>query len=314
MTITSTFLVGLMLMDLMQASLPPVMREDQIHSSVSGSGTLTVSIDADSTIGSVPKGAERVPFLTLNFSASCDSDIALQSIELKHAGLGKPEDIASVYAVEGYTRTTRAATFDRRSGRTTLYFRSKKIPKCSAATVSIYTSIRPDATVGSEHAIVLESASAIHSSAKQTVLSQYDPTKIVIPGSPEQGSITARMLPVSGRPRFGFVETVARIQLTADSKHGHVLKSIRFTNEEDARDMDLQWLRLELLSGSVLTSKTPRMKGYNAILQFSPTFILRAGSTVVLNLKAEVRAGVRKKIRFIIEEPADIVASPYRER
>src|SRR6185295_11827574 len=78
------------------------------------------------------------------------------------------------------------------------------------------------------------------------------------------GTLTARLLPVNPRVSYGRIETVARIQLTADSKSAHLLRSITFTNQGSARDMDLQWLKLEMLSGSVLTAPVPHMDAYTA--------------------------------------------------
>ncbi len=304
-----------MLLDFMQQPLPQAaLLEPGSHHAVSGTGQLTIAVEGEQQFGSVARGATRVPFLTLNMSASCDADITVQSLELKHTGLGSTDDIASVYAVDGYTRVTRTAQFDRRNKTATLRFRSYVIPKCSASSLAIFADMSPDATVASEHAMSLSGLSGILSTAKETVLSSSVDNGTVVALPVTAGKLTARLLPISGPIRYGRIETVARLQLTADVRSAQILKRITFTNDGRARDMDLQWFSLQKLSGVSLTRLAPRMRGYTITLDFSPTFIIHAGQTIVLNLKAEVRGSQSKTVSFIIEEPSDILASPYRER
>ncbi len=314
MSIASPFLVSFMLLDLLRptvAALPPV--PDTAYAAT-GVGELTVTVDRAESMGSVPRGATRVPFLSLNISASCESSITVDAIELRHAGLGKSDDIAGVYAVDAFTRVTRMAHFDARSARATLRFRSFTLPKCGAASLQIFADMTSDATVASEHAISLANVSGILSSAKQTHLVSQDVSANIIAAPTDAGILTVRMLPVSKTVRYGRIETVARLQLTADARSGHLLKRITLTNKGDARDMNLQWLSLETLSATRLTPSVPRMRSYSVTLEFHPTYILHRAETVVLILKAEIHGSQSKKIDFTIEEPSDIVALPYRDR
>lgn len=310
----SPIFVSLMLLDLLHPIAAAVVSVPDTQYAERGSGTLSVVVDPIDPIGSIPRGATRVPFLTVNLSASCESDIRITSLEIKHVGLGSTGDIASVYAIEAYARVTRSARFDVKSGIATLRFRSFVIPKCAAATILIAGDMTRDATVASEHGMMLSGVFGIVSNAKRTMLTIGDATKNVITTPSDPGSLTVRLLPVSSHVRFGRIETVARLQLTTDAKSAYLLKSITLTNAENARDMDLQWLSLEMLSGSVLTAPLPRMHGYSATLALQPTLVLHAGSTLVLNLKAEIHASQSKKINFVVEEPSDVVATPYRER
>ncbi len=314
MNFTSLGIVSLMLIDLMQPLVTSPLPSSRTRYSDSGSGILTVVTDTPDVIGSIPQGATRVPFLTVSMSASCDADIRVTSVDLRHEGLGNSQDIASVYAVEGFSRISRVARFDAKRSALTLRFRSLVLPKCGAVTFVVYADMKTDAAVAAEHSIVFSESSGILSTARQLTLSAGDLTKLVIAPQGSAGSLTVRMLPVHARVSYGRIETVARIQLTAGSRTAQLLKRITFTNEATARDMDLQWLSLEMLSGTVLTAPLPHMRGYKATLVFDPTFVLHAGQTVVLNLKAEVRGSQSKKIEFGIEEQSDIVSSPYRER
>ncbi len=312
MNLTSVVIVSFFLMDFAPQLLPAAPAANTSYTS-SGNGTLTVSVDEMPVLGSVPQGALRIPFMTLNLSASCESDIKIQSLSVRHTGLGQASDISAVYAVSGYRRVSRAARFD--NIRATLRFMTPfVVPKCSALQLQILGDMSQTATVAAEHGLAFIDAAPVQSSAKQVTVTTMDSTIRVLATPTNGGTITVRLLPISSRLSYGHIQTVARLQLTADSRSAHLLKSVEFTNTETARDMDLQWMQLETPSGKVLSPPLPRMHAYKAKLLFDPTYILSAGETIVLNLKAEVRGGQSKKVDFEIEEPSDLETLPYRER
>lgn len=314
MDILSSLLVSFMLFDFMSHGAPKAIPDQEsVQSVVSGTGTLTVVTSAPESIGSIPRGATRIPFLTISMSASCDGDIRIHSIDVKHTGLGKSDDISSVYAVNGFTRVTRAARFGR-NGVATLRFRNAVIPKCGAMQLSVMGDSSPDATIASEHSVKLTGAYGVSSTSKRTTFSETSDEKKAIAVTTNAGTLSVRMLPMQTHPRYGRIETVARIQLSADLRSSQLLKRITLKNRGDARDMDLQWITIERLSGSVLTTAAPRMRGTSVTLDFNPTHVLQRGSTLVVNVKAEVHGSQSKTIDFVIEEPSDVVSSPYHER
>ena len=314
MQLASAFLVSFMLMDYLHPTISAPFPQSDTTYAVAGNGSLAVTVEETQTVGSVPKSATRIPFLTLNLSASCDKDIKVESIEIRHLGLGRVTDIAGLYAVTGFQRVTRSAHFDSNRISTSLRFHPLIIPKCGGVELRILGDIAASAETAGEHGIALIDADPVHSTAKQTTVTVGDSTERILTVPENGGMLTARFLPVAKSLRYGRTETVARLQLTADSKTAHLLKKIMFTNQADARDMDLQWLKLETLSGSVLTPATPRMKGFTATLEFNPTYILHAGETLVLKLTAEIHASQSKKINLHLEQPSDLFATPYHER
>lgn len=314
MNIVSGTIVALMLLDVLAPMPKPEPPTIEAVFSVEGYGELSVIAASAPTLGSVPKGAQRVPFLTLHLSASCEKDITLDTLTVKHVGLGLSHDIASVYAVQSFRRITRATHFDARSGEAVLRFRGLVVPKCGAAEVEIVGDMSADSASASEHALEIPSPRSIVSSAKKTNLSTGDASERVIASPMQSGTITVRFLRISGRPSYGRIETVARLQLKADNAHSHLLKRITLTNRGTARDMDLQWLSIETLSGKKITTSSPRMKGSVVTLEFNPTHELGASETIVLNLKAEIRGSQTRTIDFHLEEESDLVALPYRGR
>lgn len=280
--------------------------------SENGKGDLQISITTPELLGAIPRGATRVEMATLNLSASCESDVTVTGIEVGHVGLGDTADITAVYMHDGLRRISRAKTFDRRSRTADLRLTSFTLRKCEARRLSVYVDIARDATVAAEHGVTIPHVSSITSSAKTTTLLRHDTTERVFTTPKDVGTITVNFLPISGPLRYGRTETVARLQLTADSQNDHLLQSIMFKNLGDARDMHLLNFTLETRTGTKLTPVAQRMRGLFVTLNFEPTYILERRRTVVFLLKAQINASQSKKVNFTIEEPSDLQSIPYR--
>ncbi len=314
MHIASIVLTAMLISDFLQARMPayPAAPADETASSVAGAGDLLATLTVDPIQGSVPLGATRVHMATLNLSASCEADVTVQSVEFAHVGLGVATDITGLYLADGFRRVSRAGRFDQRSRTATLRAPSLKIPSCGAVRLSVLADYSPTAAVASEHGVTIAHAADIQSTAKNVTLSQDDSRERVVASTQQAGSITVTFLPTTNLMRYGRVETVARLQLTSDIKTDHLLTSITLTNTEGARDMDLIDLRLETRSGQVLTSNAARMHGRTVTLDFSPSYVLERGKTVVLLLKATGNASIRKKVDFILQEKSDLHSMTYR--
>lgn len=286
--------------------------ENETVTTATGKGDLQVSVESAPLVGSMPRGATRVEMAVLNMSASCESDVTVTGIEVTHFGLGVTSDISAVYLNDGLRRVSRAHTFDTRSRTASLRVTSLVIPKCSAVRVKVLFDISRDATVASEHGASIASASSVVSTAKSTTLLRTDTTERTFTTAKDAGAITVNFLPIKGPLSYGRRETVARLQLTADSKNDHLLRSVTFKNLGDARDMNLINFTLENRRGDVLSPVAQRMRGLTVKLDFEPTYILERGRTVVFLLKAQINASQSKKIQFTIEEPSDLNSTLYR--
>lgn len=279
-----------------------------------GVGTLTVSSSEAPVIGSVPQGASRVHMMTLNLSASCDADIAVSQIDVRHVGLGAVSDITGLYLMSDTTRISRSVAFDH-SGDASLRLRSFTLPKCGAARVKLLADFSRDANVASEHGVEITSSAGVASTAKEVIVEHAASDMTFATSRTNGGELTVKFLSAASRlVRYGRTETVARLQLSADAKSGHILRSITLTNDATARDMDLINLSLQTTSGKTLTVVAQRMKGKQVTLEFQPTYILNSSQTVVLLLKAQINGSITRKINFILEEESDLDASPYRSR
>ncbi len=302
--LSSGIILGMMISPLLAAA--PVTQSSQ-----SGKGTLTV-ISNQVANGSLPKGATNVPVLFLRLSASCDADIQVSSLTVLDRGLGASNDIRSLSLTEDAKRIGRSKSLD--SSTHSAHFTlpsSFTIKRCTERARMLTATIERDALTSGERGVQL---TTLTSSAKQMTFSEEDGESSSLIIRPKTaGQIRVQFLSTRERLSYGRRDTVARIQMSADAVSDHIIDSILLTNEEDARDANVENLALDTRTGQPLTLYKKSMKGREVLLHFDPPFVLERSQTVVLLLKADMKSSSRK-VRFIIKEEGDIKARETRQR
>lgn len=275
-------------------------------------GTLTLSA-AGVSPGSVPLGASRVEMLTITFRASCDADIRVDSVRLRHEGLGDGADIERVYLTESARRISRAQSFSGDDATAQVRLNGFTVLRCTTRTLSVLADFSAGAGSGGEHRIILGSSADVQSDAANVTLESLKGSRPARATPSATGSIDAVFLPLNGALRYGANRIVSRIRLDADGGSDHTVNAITLTNDGSARDADLRNLWIEV-SGKQVTPKTARMSGNTVTLTFDPPLRLDRNASRMLQLRADVRASRRRTIRFILEEPSDLDASLRKQR
>ena len=124
----------------------------------------------------------------------------------------------------------------------------------------------------------------------------------------EIGKIEVTYLPLLRRITYGPRRTVSRFTIKADEKHDHRIHAITLTNEGTARNFDLHNL---VLPGSRVTSY---LSGDRVRIVFSPPLMLNKNQERLMTMKSDIRAGRRRTVKFVIDEPADIESSVIKGR
>lgn len=313
MNIVASSLVALSLFDFLSVSPASVIEPTSSYAQ-KGTGELTIQrTDADG-VGSVPKGATRVPVAVLTLIASCDADISLESMELRHAGLGSTADIQSVYLSDDSRRLTRAQRFGSKGTIVNVRFlRPFVIHRCDAQKLVVHLDISRSADIAGEHRIEIVSGGVL-SSAKVVTIDERASDQTVVTTPFQVGSLSVRFLPTQRPLQYGRRQTVARLQITTDAKQSHLLTKILLTNNGSARDMNLLRFTVEKSDGVNLIAPATRMHGRTVVLEFSPSFPISRGQTVVFSLVADVRTRYSDTVDFALEEPSDLVAIPSNLR
>jgi hypothetical protein len=313
MTLIPSLLIAASIFDFLPATIAPVQPGGPRSAvAASGSGELTVQLEDASTVGAVPPGATNVPMGILNLSASCDADVTVRSIELTHVGMGSSADISAVYLSMDYRRISRSQRFNRSNSRASVVFRSFVIKRCDAVRLNVFVTIASNADPAGEHGIVIRSPSDVSASSLKVTLLEPDASRRVVTSPVNDSTITVHFLPVHSDLLYGRVGTLARLQFSSDALGAHLLKRITLTNQGDARNYDFTQLRLEMMSGTVLTNIAAGMQGNTLTLDFTPSYILHRSDSIVLLLKGIVHASWRRTIDFSLEENSDLSASSYR--
>lgn len=290
---------------------PPAVTES---TSITGTGELDLVIAPVADLGSIPRGARRIPVATVNASASCDADVVIESVRLRHVGRGDAADISALWLGDDVRRYGRSARFSSSSTVAVLRLNGVTIPRCDARRFTVYMDLEATALPAAEHAVRVVDASDVVSSAAVTRLATEDPTERVLVTPYDDARLRVNVLPVRSRLAYGRRMTVARLQVTGDARRPLLLQSITLTNEEDARDMDLRNFALQTRSGEVLSGPALRMRGRTVRLEVVPTYRIDRAQTLVLDVVADVYASGYRKARFIVQEPSDIVVLPARTR
>lgn len=261
----------------------------------------------------VPPGSQRVPMLSFVLTADCAQDAVIYGIDLRHRGLGALEDISGVYAMVGPQRISTVRLFASRDGRISIPIRDLIIPACSALPITIAADFAPTASLAGEHGFILDGPQAIDTNGQ--VRTEVNPLPAPIRSSGEvTPSLTVRYVNLSRRITVGRNQTVAKLRLEGDPHHHQYISSIMLTNDGSANWGDLRNLQIVDSRLQPLTGMVPRLNGRTVYLEFNPHLVLLRNERKTIQLKADIYGGVRRTIRFIIEEPGDIQATRLRAR
>ncbi len=289
-------------------SLPHRTDQSPRHiQSVHPRGRLTVEADAAGSV-SVPPGAQRVEMLRLILTADCSGDVNINTISVQRRGLGANSDIMSVYVVQRGRRITRARSIARKDGSVDLNVRRFRIPACQVEEVTILADFSPDASLAGEHRFALRAIEAAGSTVRinQRIAARATARRT---SGRAVGQIAVEYLRLTRRVRFGARQIVSRFTLQADSRDNHLVRAITFTNNGSASEADLQNLYIGFRNRRISTL-IPQMRGDTVRIEFDPPFFLKKNHKLKFSLRADVRASRSHTIQFVVEEPADVEATP----
>ncbi|MAE68569.1 hypothetical protein CL635_02060 [bacterium] len=275
--------------------------------SVHPRGHLTIDAQAAAT-ASVPPDARRVEMLRLRMEADCSGDASITTISVQRRGLGANSDIESLYVVHRGQRISRARSVARRDGSVDLNVRDFRIPACEEEDVLVIADFSPDAAPAGEHRLELRSVDA----GGTTVRIDYrvgDFTRTRKTAGRALGQISVNYLNLTRRVRYGNRQIVSRFTVQADSRDNHLLRAVTFTNNGSASNADMQDLYIDFRNRRI-SSLVPQMNGDTVRLEFDPPFFLKKNHKLKFALRADVRASRSRTIQFVVEEAADLEATP----
>lgn len=282
----------------------------QPQQAVLSPGALTVTAAPAQQI-TAGRGSQRVPMLSLSFSAECaKGPISIEEIRLLRTGPGSSDDLAAVYLDEDGIRMSTAHSVPR-EGAFTLRLRGFHIEPCDTRTLTVLADIAADADIAGVHGLQLQSQDPFLANARSVRISVAPGFAPMLRTAPQaSGRIEVSFLPLIHRISYGDNRTVARLRLTA-SERDQTISAVTLTNLGTASNGDLQALRLTTAQGKDLTMSAS-MNGKRVRLTFDPPFVLNKGRTVLLHLRANVRSGASRSVQFTLEEPSDLAATPSR--
>lgn len=264
----------------------------------------------------VSRGALRVPFVTVTVAVSCSAaaPVTLSTLRVHHEGLGSAEDIDGLYVLDGHTRESRVQQLAATSRTATLRLRPMAMHPCSERTLTVAGNFSAEAAFAGEHRFVVESVTGLLGDSAYDVvpapLPAVKPLRVA-PSDVEAPSLTPR--PLSGRITYGTARTLARFLLSGGSEDLSI-SALTLTNRGSATNADLQNLRIVNAKGQTLTGVTEALAEDRVRLEFSPPLVLERSTELLLEVRGDVRASVRRTVRLELEEQSDIEWETVRRR
>jgi len=298
-------------------ALPIITALSLFSPPVSASGRV-LSVIQQAVVGterSYPPGTQRIEMLTLKFTASCDGNVNVQTLTVRHRGAGDPSDISALSVFRDGQRISHEEILSAHDGRSTLRPDSLIIPSCSSVTISVLASLAPSAAANGRHALIIDRPQDIGVLEKDVSISlQRQLPSVVQSVGPYQGGVTIETLPSLLPLWYGNHRMLARLLVTVDAVHDQTLQSILLTNDGSARGMDLQHLVLQRTSGELVTGIVDRLNGRLLRLTFDPPLKLPRSTITLFSLSGDIRASNRRSVHFIIAAPSDVLATSSSSR
>ncbi len=126
----------------------------------------------------------------------------------------------------------------------------------------------------------------------------------IAPGN--TGQISIEYLPLLTSLSYGQNRTVARLLVTGDPSKDMALDGMTFTDGGSAADADLQHFSFVLQNGGRVSDITAQMAGRTVSMRLTQPLLIRANERGRIDLRADVLAGRRRTVQFVIEESADV--------
>ncbi|MFH1670606.1 MAG: S-layer homology domain-containing protein [Patescibacteria group bacterium] len=273
--------------------------------------TLTLTpMNVSTTKKSIPKGALRVSMLSVDFTASCDSGLSIEGVTLTREGFGSRTDIDGVYAVVGGERLTRKRTIEAQNNTVSLHFtRPIVVPACSSKRVDFVADIAAGASVSGEHRLTIRTARDVESNAQRV---QSFPVKggTYTVAAVTTGAVTVeyRTVAPSEVKVGGKGVAIGKFSVTANSVENQVLTSILLNQDGSLKPGDIENIRIRKTNGEVLTNVANKLTTDYVLLTFNPSFVVKQGDNISLEIVADIIGGAGRTIQFKLEEESDLFA------
>ncbi len=254
----------------------------------------------------VPKGAQRVPMLTIELHNSCSGSAQLNAVMLEHLGLGNVSDIESMAGWIGDKRVTRSVSsfIDRRF--ITLRFQKVLLRPCETVSIDILVSFSPEAAAEGNHRFMIRDAKNIDIQGASVTLQSTQPKLAKVVAGESAAHVTVVELALPFPLSFGPKRIVSRFRIESDTKKDQLLEAITLTNNGSAKDADLQKLFVENAKGERLSDIASSLDGDKVRFHFSDPFVLKSGSEHLFIVRSDIRSSRRRTIEFTVEDPEDI--------
>ncbi len=290
---------------------------------VAGAGTgLTVSLSADNpasatvitnTTPTTGNGQALVPFLAINFTASSDGDVRVDTLRVKRTGISTDSDVENLYLFDGDTRLTDASSVS--SGYATFNNAVSglfTVPAGQTKTITVKGDILYSATSGKTIGFNVNAASDIVTDGASVSGS------FPVSGNPMSTAVASDL----GKLTFSNYNTPSSADTSIDpdttdqelwkvtlvgSNQELAVEKLVFTAVGSIQQDDLA--NFKLYQGGTLLGEAAALNSNNEVVidMSSNPYIIPKGASRALSLRGDVVKGSTRDFYFSFQNSADVI-------
>ncbi len=273
-----------------------------------GSG-LSVSLASDTPASAtIPTGATKVAFTTVNLTASNDGPVTIDDLTLTRIGVGDENELGKVYLYEGMTEVEDGENI---SNDDVAEFNNVDyvVPagETKALTVRANVTGTDDGAIGN-HGFSIDEVSDIVTNGASVSGSFPVTGNLMSLSSVRAGSLTFDFGSINNSVKVGEEQKeMSEFSLRAGDQEDVALRQATLTNEGSADMTNLENLKL-YVDGEVVT-ELDSANTDAVTLAFDEPYIIEQGEEEVFTLKADVVGGATEDVRFELDELGDIIGT-----
>ncbi len=268
-----------------------------------GSGLSVAVSNNTPASATIPKGATKVAFTTVNLTASNDGPVTIDDLTLTRIGVGDENELGKVYLYEGMTKVEDGENI---SNDDVAEFNNVDYVVPAGETKTLTVRANNVTGISGNHGFSIDEASDIVTNGASVSGSFPVTGNLMSLSAVQAGSLTFNFDSVNDSVKVGEEQKeMSEFLLRAGDQEDVALRQATLTNEGSADMTNLENLKL-YVDGEVVT-ELDSANTDAVTLAFDEPYIIEQGEEEDFTLKADVVGEATEDVSFELDELGDIV-------
>lgn len=269
-----------------------------------GSG-LTVALSNNTAeSATLPKGAAKVAFTTINLTASNDGAVTVEDLIIDRIGVGDETNLGDVYLYEGMTKVGDGESISNDDEAEFLGL-DYEVPAGETKTLTVRANVLGEA---GNHGFAISEASDVVTDGATVSGSFPVRGNLMSLSSVESGNVTFDFTGSVSNPKVGEEDKkVAEFDLSAGDEEKVDLQAVTLTNEGSA-DTEDAMKNFKLYVGGDVVAELESTDSDEVTMILDEAYEIEDGKTETFTLKADIESEATESVDFQLDAFEDVVA------